>query len=70
MIDGWKKIPEGLVIKQEVERVSERTRSWLTPPSQLLTDLLLQRLEERRERMKGSHRLSIKSIRHCVTCAL
>lgn len=33
VIDGWQKIPEGAVIKQEVERVTEQTRSWLTPPS-------------------------------------
>lgn len=45
VIDGWQNVPEGAVIKQEVERVTERGRSWLTPPSQQLTDVLLQRLE-------------------------
>lgn len=71
VIDGQQNIPLGLVIKQEVWRVPEQqTRSWLTPPSQTLTDLLLRRPEEGRRRMKGSHRLSIKSIWHCVTCAL
>lgn len=53
VIDGWQKIPQGVVIKQEVKRVSEQSRSWLTPPpppsSQQLTDLLLQRRQERRE---------------------
>ena len=60
LIDGRQNVPEGLVIKQEVWRVTEQqSRSWLTLPSQSLTDLLLQRPEERRKRMKGSHRLSI-----------
>lgn len=70
MVDGWQKIPKGPVIKQEVLRVSEQTKSWLTPPLQLLTDLMLQRLEDRRKSMKGSHRLSINSIGNCVTRAL
>lgn len=48
MIDGWQSIPKGLVIKQEVWRVTEQIRSWLTLPSQPLTDLLLQRQEEKR----------------------
>lgn len=50
VIDGWQNIPQGAVIKQEVKRVTEQSRSWLTPPSQQLTDLLLQRRGETREK--------------------